>query len=94
MLSGVYRAPAAGKDSPGFLRRAALLHGRRYSHGAMDVDLADDGRSCSITLDGAPTDSKSDPYVAAGFYAGAAGLPGIQALEWELSWDSPAPASS
>jgi len=54
VLTGVYRAFAAGKDYPGFLRRAAVLHERFYSHGGMDVELADDGKSCQILMQGAP----------------------------------------
>ena len=88
VLTGVYRAFSAGKDYPGFLRRAAVLHERFYSHGGMDVDLAEDGKSCQITLLGAPTYSEADLYIAAGFYAGAADLLGIESLDWELSWDS------
>jgi len=88
VLTGVYRAFAAGKDYPGFLRRAAVLHERFYSHGGMDVDLAEDGKSCQITLRGAPTYSESDLYIAGGFYAGAADLLAIESLDWELSWDS------
>ncbi len=88
VLTGVYRAFAAGKDFPGFLRRAAVLHERFYSHGGMDVDLAEDGKSCRIVLHGAPTYSESDLHIAGGFYAGAADLLGIESLDWELSWDS------
>lgn len=88
VLTGVYQAFAAGKDYPGFLRRAAVLHERFYSHGGMDVKLADDAKSCRILLQGAPTYSESDLYIAGGFYAGAADLLGIQSLNWELSWDA------
>lgn len=88
VLTGVYRAFAAGKDYLGFLRRAAVLHERFYSHGGMDVDLAEDGESCTIVLSGAPTYSESDLHVAGGFYAGAADLLGIQSLDWEMSWDA------
>ncbi|MFQ5350144.1 MAG: hypothetical protein ACE5EG_06865 [Thermoanaerobaculia bacterium] len=88
VLTGVYRAFAAGKDFPGFLSRAAVLHERFYSHGGMDVDLEEDGKSCRIVLEGAPTYSESDLYIAGGFYAGAADLLGIKSLDWDLSWDS------
>ena len=88
VLTGVYRAFAAGKDYPGFLRRAAVLHERFYSHGGMQVELAEDGKGCTIELRGAPTYSESDLYIAGGFYAGAAHLLGVQSLDWEMSWDS------
>lgn len=88
VLTGVYRAFAAGKDYPGFLRRAAMLHERFYNAGSMAVDLAADGKSCQIVLRGAPTYSEPDLNIAGGFYAGAAELLGIESLDWELSWDS------
>ena len=88
VLTGVYRAFAAGKDYPGFLRRAAVLHERFYSHGGMDVNLGDDGKSCEILLRGAPTYSEADLHIAGGFYAGAAELLGIESLDWRLSWDA------
>ena len=88
VLTGVYRAFAAGKDFPGFLRRAAVLHERFYSHGGMEVDLAPDGKSCRIVLEGAPAYSEADLYIAGGFYAGAADLLGVENLDWDLSWDA------
>ncbi len=88
VLTGVYKAFAAGKDYSGFLRRAAVLHERFYSHGGMQVDLAEDGRSATIVLRGAPTYSESDLYIAGGFYAGAAHLLGVRSFNWELSWDA------
>ena len=87
VLTGVYKAFAAGKDYPGFLRRAAVLHERFYSHGKMDVRLAEDGKSCEIVLHDAPTYSESDLHIAGGFYAGAAELLGVESLDWDLSWD-------
>lgn len=87
VLTGVYKAFAAGKDFPGFLRRAAVLHERFYSHGTMQVSLAEDGTSCRIALTGAPAYSEADLYIAGGFYSGAAELLGIEALHWDLSWD-------
>ena len=88
VLTGVYRAFAAGKDYPGFLRRAGVLHERFYSHGGMDVQLGENGRSCRIEQRGAPTYSESDLQIAGGFYAGAAQLLGIRSLDWDLSWDA------
>ncbi len=88
VLTGVYRAFAAGKDFPGFLKRAAVLHERFYSHGEMLVDLDAGGRACQITLRGAPTYSEADLYIAGGFYAGAAELLGTESLDWNLAWDS------
>ncbi len=61
VLTGVYRAFAAGKDFPGFLKRAAVLHERFYSHGEMLVDLDAGGRACQITLRGAPSYSEARP---------------------------------
>ncbi len=87
VLTGVYRAFAAGKDFAGFLEHASVLHGRFYSAGQMSVDLAEDGRRCEIRLTGAPVYSEADLQVAAGFYAGAAELLGIEQLDWQLSWD-------
>ncbi len=91
VLTGVYRAFAAGKDFPGFLDRAATLHERFYSHGKMKVTMADGGKACAIELGGAPTYSEADLYIAGGFYSGAAELLGVESLDWQLSW-SPAGA--
>lgn len=87
VLTGVYRAFAAGKDFAGFLDRAAMLHERFYSEGTMKVAMDDGGKACHIVLSGAPTYSEADLQIAGGFYAGAAELLGVEALEWDLSRD-------
>ncbi len=97
-LTTIYRAFAEGKDFFGFLSRIQLLHQRFYSHGTMEVRVADDRRSAKILLAGAPTYSDADLEVAAGFYLGAGKLLGLQNMkvdfdhaehgaEFRLSWD-------
>ncbi len=84
VLTSVYKAFAAGRDYAGFLRRAAILHERFYNLGKMIVTLGEDGRSAVVHLAEAPAYSEADLYVAAGFYAGAGRLLGLEGFEYEL----------
>ena len=80
VLTTVYKAFAVGKDYPGFLRRAAVLHERFYSQGRMIVELGRGGSSATIHLAEAPVYSEADLQIAAGFYRGAAELMGMTDL--------------
>lgn len=83
VLTSVYKAFTQGKDFSGFLLRAALLHERFYSQSHMDVILGEDGHSAEILLRDAPTYSEADLHIAAGFYAGAAKLLGLENIRHE-----------
>lgn len=85
VLTSVYKAFAEGKDFPGFLLRAALLHERFYSQSQMDVTLGEDGVSAEVLLRDAPTYSEADLHIAAGFYGGAAKLLGLQGFRHECN---------
>ncbi len=78
VLTGVYRAFAAGRDFPRFLERAAVLHERFYRPGRMLVELGDDEASARVRLTDAPVYSEADLHIAAGFYLGAARLLGLE----------------
>ncbi len=84
VLTTVYKAFASGKDYAGFLQRAAILHERFYNRGRMIVAIGADRRSAEVHLAEAPTYSEADLYVAAGFYAGAGKLLGLEGVEYEL----------
>jgi len=81
VLNSVYKSFAQGKDYIGFLNRAAILHGRFYDAGKMEVVLGDDGHSAEVIHSEAPLYSEADLEIAAGFYVGAGralGLDGVR----------------
>ncbi|MEO1082670.1 MAG: hypothetical protein AAFY88_00350 [Acidobacteriota bacterium] len=76
-LTTTYEAFRRSGDFGRFLEKLPILHKRYYSHGQLVASLVLPGASgCEVLLDGAPTYSDSDLYVACGFYSGAAELMG------------------
>ena len=84
VLNSVYKSFAQGKDYVGFLRRAAILHGRFYDAGKMEVILGDDGRSAEVVHTDAPVYSEADLHVASGFYIGAGRSLGLDDVRSEF----------
>ncbi len=98
VLSGVYKSFVHDKNFIKFLQKISRLHSRFYNQGEMSVNVLDNEQKCEITLKGAPTYSKEDNYIAAGFYIGSAiecGLsnvrcdikPGNGFVQFILEWE-------
>ncbi|MDY6787876.1 MAG: hypothetical protein SVK54_07110 [candidate division WOR-3 bacterium] len=85
VLSGVYSAYVRNHDFIAFLKRISMLHSRFYNKGEMDVDFSRDNKSCTIVLHSAPRYPRSDNYIAAGFYVGAAEFCGLKNVAYSIT---------
>ena len=85
VLSGVYSAYVRNHDFIAFLKRISMLHSRFYNKGEMDVDFSKENNSCTIVLHSAPRYPRSDNYIAAGFYVGAAEICGLKNVSYSIN---------
>lgn len=97
-LTTTYKTFVTRRSFAEFLERMSSLHHLFYSEGRSEVDVADDGHSCTITLHDKPELPDEDLEVALGFYLGAGSLLGHHAIRgsyrvsdtqavFQLSWD-------
>lgn len=84
VLTGVYKAYVRNQDFIAFLKRISMLHSRFYNKGEMDVDFSRENNSCTIVLHSAPEYPRSDNYIAAGFYVGAAETCGMKNVSYSI----------
>jgi hypothetical protein len=75
-FGSTYKSWIHNKDIIGFLKWIDRLHRTLYSHGHIEVVIAEGERGCKILHRGKPRYCEADLYVALGFYQGATRLLG------------------